>query len=296
MQTYYVNEKPINVIASSGSTPLNLQQKQLSITTNTTTPIRPDDGYQGLSDVIVTTNVQPRLAELNDTIQYGTSEMFPVPTGYDGFNPVTITATGPTYESKSVTIDHPQLLVVEPTNADFLEQVAIHATYPVLQEKNITITTNGVTTIAPDQNVTGISQANITVNVPYTQVTPSDEFHLSTINLSAINNNVLLNTNPTIWININNNYQLTKGTYVHIDQLGQIDRLYQTNEIPSITMNDGLWFIIMNSSSQIASPPTGLLTFITTENVNIQQELSSSSTINDLQFPQGYLTVLQINN
>lgn len=61
-------------------------------------------------------------------------------------------------------------------------------------------------------------------------------------------------------------------------------------------MNDGLWFIIMNSSSQIASPPTGLLTFITTENVNIQQELSSSSTINDLQFPQGYLTVLQINN
>ena len=296
MQTYYVNEKPINVIASSGSTPLNLQQKQLSITTNTTTPIRPDDGYQGLSDVIVTTNVQPRLVELNDTIQYGTSEMFPIPTGYDGFNPVTITATGPTYESKSVTINHPQVLIVEPTNADFLEQVAINATYPTLQEKNITITTNGVTTIIPDQNVSGISQANVTVNVPYTQVTPSDEFFITSVNLSTTNNYVLLNSSPTIWININNNYQLTKGTYIHMDQSGHIDRVYQTNEIPTLPMNDGLWFIVMNNSSQIASPPTGLITFVTTIGVNIQQELSSTTTSNDLQFPQGYLTALQINN
>ena len=295
MTVTYVNEIPV-ITSEGGGSIGNLEHKVLEVTTNTTQQILPDEGYQGFSDLVLTTNVQPRILELNETIPYGQTEAFPLPSGYDGYNPVTITATGPTHETKSVTINRPQVLVVEPTDADFLDAVAINATYPVLQEKNVTITTNGVTTITPDQNVSGISQANVTVNVPYTQVTPSDEFYITSVNLSSTNNYVLLNSTPTIWININNNYQLTKGTYVHMDQSGHIDRVYQTNEIPTLPMNDGLWFIIMNNSSQIASPPTGLLTFITTLNVNIQQELSSTATSNDLQFPQGYLTVLQINN
>lgn len=296
MQTYYVNEKPINVIASTGSAPINLQQKQLTITENKITPITPDDGYQGLSDVIVTTNIQPHLTELNDTIQYGTSESYPIPTGYDGFNSVTITANGPTYQSKSITIDHPQILVVEPTGVDFLDQVAINATYFDTEEKNVTVTQNGITEITPSSGKAAMTKVNLTVAVPTTQVTPNDEFYIQSVTKSGQNQYIGLNNGSTVLTEITNSLQMTGGTYIKFDSLGNVQKLYMSNQQPSLPMTDGGWYLITNDALQISYPPTGTLSIITTTGNIITLSLENGFNENLLELPQGYLTILNIIN
>ena len=71
--------------------PANLQEKEVSITQNGESTVRPDTGYDGLSKVDITANVQPDLESKSVTIEEnGTTTVTPT-SGKDGLSSVTIT-------------------------------------------------------------------------------------------------------------------------------------------------------------------------------------------------------------
>lgn len=68
------------------------QEKTATITSNTTTTISPDSGYDGLSKVIITTNVQPTLEKKNlGTITDNGSYTIVAGEGYDGMSSLSAT-------------------------------------------------------------------------------------------------------------------------------------------------------------------------------------------------------------
>ena len=74
-----------------GGGSVNLQEKSETITTNTETTITPDNGYDGLSSVAITTNVQPNLQSKSETITTNTTTTITADNGYDGLSSVSVT-------------------------------------------------------------------------------------------------------------------------------------------------------------------------------------------------------------
>ena len=75
------------------STPVSLQSKEVTITNNTTTTVTADSGYGGLSDVSVTTNVQPTLQNKQVTITENTTTTVQADNNYDGLGTVEVTTS-----------------------------------------------------------------------------------------------------------------------------------------------------------------------------------------------------------
>jgi len=113
-----------------GSTP-TLQSKDVTITSNGTQTVTPDSGYDGLSDVDITTDVQPTLQNKNVTINSNTTTSISADSNYDGLDTVSVT-----------------------TNVQ-----------PDLESKSVTITENTTTTITPTSGKDGLSSVSVTTNV-----------------------------------------------------------------------------------------------------------------------------------
>lgn len=115
----------------------NLQTKSVTITENTTTTIEPDEGYDGLESVNVTTNIP---------------------------------ASTPTLQTKSVTLTENITTNVTPdTGYDGLSSVSVTANVsaqPTLQSKNITITNNTTTNVSADNGYDGLREVSIVTNIP----------------------------------------------------------------------------------------------------------------------------------
>lgn len=111
------------------------QSKSVTITTNTTTTVTPDSGYDYLDSVEVTTNV-PQSATL------GTKS---------------ITANG-TYDASNDSLDGYSQVTVN-----------VPAVTPTHQSKSITITTNGTQTVSPDAGYDYLDNVEITTNVQQSQ-------------------------------------------------------------------------------------------------------------------------------
>lgn len=78
--------------AGGGGGTITLQDKDITITSNGSTTVTKDSGYDGLGRVGITTNVQPNLESKSITItENGTTTVTPA-TGKDGLSSVSVTA------------------------------------------------------------------------------------------------------------------------------------------------------------------------------------------------------------
>lgn len=106
-----------------GGTPVNLQTKSVTITQNGTSSVEPDEGYNGLTKVNLTTNVQPDLESKSVTITAnGTTTVTPT-SGKDGLSQVAITTNveSSELEEKNVTfIDYDGTVTNSYTKQEFL--------------------------------------------------------------------------------------------------------------------------------------------------------------------------------
>lgn len=79
-----------NVDVDVTAPPSTLQTKNVTITTNTTTEVEADEGYDGLDKVNVTTNVQPNLESKEVTITENTTTTITPTSGKDGLSSVEV--------------------------------------------------------------------------------------------------------------------------------------------------------------------------------------------------------------
>ena len=105
----------------------DLQAKSVTITSNGTTTVTPDSGYDGMESTTITTNVQPKLQAKTATLTTTSSTVISPDSGYYGLSKVTVA--------------------------------------PATQTKSTTITSNGTTTIKPDSGKVGLTSVSVTTNI-----------------------------------------------------------------------------------------------------------------------------------
>lgn len=81
--------------AGGGDTPSVLEEKEITITSNGETTITPSEGYDGISSVDLTTNVQPILESKSVTISTNTTTTIQPDEGKDGLSSVEVTTAIP---------------------------------------------------------------------------------------------------------------------------------------------------------------------------------------------------------
>ena len=190
---------------------ISLQKKSVTITKNGVATISPDSGYDALSSVRVTTDVQatPKLQNIVKTyVENGNYSLTPG-TSYDGIGNVSITINIPEkvinlQDKNENIVSNGDYRYTPDASYDGLSSVNVHVEVPekkiILQNKDITengsvtydegfdglgtvnvnvpipeyrseikdvsYDKNGSFTLKPDASYDGISQANITVNLP----------------------------------------------------------------------------------------------------------------------------------
>ena len=113
--------------SGGGGTP-NLQAKTVEITENGTTNVSADTGYDGLSNVGITTNVQPNLESKSVTITENTTTTITPTQGKDGLSSVSVTtnvASGGVSAKDVNFYDYDGTIINSYTKAEFLELSAL---------------------------------------------------------------------------------------------------------------------------------------------------------------------------
>lgn len=139
------------------STQPNLQTKEVSITTNGTTTITSDEGYDGIEQATVITNVQPNLQAKEVSLTSSAAATYTPDTGYDGLSSVKVT---PATETKTYSVTSTSGGTVSATSGK-VGMTSVTVT-PKLQDKTANCTSTSAVTLTPDSGYCGLKSAKVT--------------------------------------------------------------------------------------------------------------------------------------
>ena len=141
--------------------------EQLNITANGTYEASSGHAYD-----VVTVNVQPILDILSDTITENGTYVYEPEQGYDGIEQVVVNVSvpEPLFEHLTETITTNGTYNFTPTiGKDGFDEanitVNVTTPQPNLQTKTLTITQNGSSVVTPDSGYDGLDEVDVTVNV-----------------------------------------------------------------------------------------------------------------------------------
>lgn len=185
----------------------NYQSKSVEITENGTTSITADTGYDALSNVNVTTNIQPDLESKTITITENTTTLIEPTQGKDGLSSVSVTTNisgGGKYAPKWIMFDnyygYVQDFDIDVENLDCKNLTSMNKMFYNCRFKDTLA--NVVIELKNTYNVTDMSEAfnrfitntNLTINIDTSSVTNMNSMCGSGNNLRAVTFGEKINT------------------------------------------------------------------------------------------------------
>ena len=274
-ETEYFNEVTVDV-----QPPLQEKEKALGI--NERAEITPDDGYYGLSKVVVQSPPVPLQNKTLNVTENGSTRLMP-DEGYYALHTVDVNVdVNPELENKTIEIIENGTTTITKDDGYYgLSSVTVNTNVqPKLQDTDITITENGRTEISKDDSYDGFGTVSIITNVQpalqnktveYTEngqysVTNDEGFYglkEAKINVSIPN----VSTAVTITENGTTTLRPESGYYNQVD----IDVQVPDPELESKTID-----ITQNGTMNIAPDSAYGLSNVTV-NTNVQPELESKT-------------------
>ncbi|ORX78300.1 hypothetical protein BCR32DRAFT_247261 [Anaeromyces robustus] len=255
-------------------TNIELQEKDLSITSNTTTTVLPDINmdFDGLSKVTVVTNVQPNLESKSLTVTSNGTQTISASSGYDGLSSVDLTTNvQPNLQIGDVNFTVNGNKVITPSSGyDGIAKVNCTVNVqPNLESKSLTVTNNGTQTISPSSGYDGISSVNLTTNVQSTA-------NLQTKNMSITHNGSMTIVPDTGYDGISS---LQLGESV-LPNLTNVSETYTANGTYTIRLETTEYDGIGSATVNVNVPQTGLNTIL--NNFAVRNNSLSINTESDL--------------
>lgn len=282
--------------SSGGSGPQNLQVKNVLVETNGLTEVQPDEGYTGLAEVNVTTNVPERLPELDisTTITQNTTTTITAPQN-STLRSLEITTNVPANLTTLTTTltNITTTTITAPSGYDGFSSVSLNVPYPQTESQTTTLTSNGSYTFTPDIGLVGINEMTVNVQVPQipSQGTILVDTYSITLSTSILNSNATMNSYSCDLIPINNQLIMEKGCFIH-ETNGYVNTIYQSSSTPSIVMTDNHWYVLEIDGDPLLSGTIGQLQLTTNEGPVIKHTIPTGAVEDYLQFPSGYLQLI----
>lgn len=205
-QSSYYLKTPKDYVAIS----LETQDKDVTVTkNNSTTIIKPDDGYVGLDEVRVYTDISLEENKSYELTENNTSFDIVPDEGYEGIKSGKVSVNIPTQQKYEKVTDNGYFIFV-PDEGFLLDRADIEVDVPLEYGKEIFATTNGeVIEIEPSEGYKGIAEGKVYVNIPTqdektvnivkngtTEVLPDEGYHY--IRKVNINTDVTFNSVPIV--------------------------------------------------------------------------------------------------
>lgn len=149
-----------------------LQPKTKTITkNNTTTTITPDEGFDGMEQVTIKTQI-PIQNEKSESITENGNYTINVDEGYEGLKKVKVDVQVegiPVQETKTETIvDNGSYTILPDEGFEAIGNVTVDVNIPIQDTKSLEITKNGSYTISADEEYEGMKQVDVVVSLPET--------------------------------------------------------------------------------------------------------------------------------
>ena len=138
-----------------------LQEKSTTITSNGTTIITPDEGFDGISSATITTNVQPSLQDKSTTLTSTSATSITPDSGYYGLSKVTVT---PKLQAKTANCTSTSAVTLTPDSG--YSGLSSAKVTPVTETRTHNVTANGSSSISVNSGKVGMTKVTVNTNVP----------------------------------------------------------------------------------------------------------------------------------